>query len=161
MASSYKTDYLNLNRWISSDKPKRADFVDDNIAIDGAIKNHIQQFDGHISAAERIKWNDAAKKIYVCGTYVGNGYASREIPLEFEPSFVVVYKPDTLLSIYQRVSGDQWSYSAMGTKDGSSLGLALNKSGFIVTQRSVTAPAESMYYKMNESGSKYCYIAFR
>lgn len=160
MASSYKTDYLNLNKWIGSDKPKRADFVQDNTIIDESIQKHIEEFGGHISMAERLKWNDAAKKSYVTGTYSGNGYTAREITLEFEPSFVIAFKVDSVIFSYQYMSNAQWSYVAMGTKGGSSVGMSLTGSGFIVNQRTGTSP-DAVYYKMNESGSNYCYIAFR
>lgn len=160
MGSSYKTDYLNLNKWIASDKPKRTDFVQDNIIIDSAINKHIEEFNGHISVDERIKWNEASKKSYVMGTYAGNGYTSREISLDFVPSFVIAFKSDSLLFSYQNLSNAQWSYVALGTKNGSSLGISLNNTGFIVNQRTGNS-SDAIYYKMNESGSTYCYIAFR
>ena len=37
MPTSNKTEHLGLNQWLGTDKPKRADFVEDNAAIDHAM----------------------------------------------------------------------------------------------------------------------------
>lgn len=42
MASTNKTQLLNLNQWIGTDKVKRVDFVDDNKIIDDWFKKMIK-----------------------------------------------------------------------------------------------------------------------
>ena len=44
MPTNNKTSNLNLNSWLSTDKPKREDFVNDNIILDTAIGQHINNF---------------------------------------------------------------------------------------------------------------------
>jgi len=39
MPSTNKTEFLGLNHWSGSDKPKREDFVGDNLIIDSALGN--------------------------------------------------------------------------------------------------------------------------
>ena len=38
MGSAQKTDFLSLNKWISTDIPKREDFNYDNATIENVIK---------------------------------------------------------------------------------------------------------------------------
>ena len=53
MGSAQKTDFLSLNKWISTDIPKREDFNYDNATIDNAIKEHTNDMSKHISQSER------------------------------------------------------------------------------------------------------------
>ena len=48
MGSAQKTDFLSLNKWISTDIPKREDFNYDNATIDNAIKEHTNDMSKHI-----------------------------------------------------------------------------------------------------------------
>ena len=42
MSSSNKTNYLGLNQFVGSDKPKMEDFNADNRLLDEKIQQHIQ-----------------------------------------------------------------------------------------------------------------------
>ena len=42
MASTYKTNYLGLNKFVGSDKPKMDDFNFDNETLDQKFQEHVQ-----------------------------------------------------------------------------------------------------------------------
>ena len=89
MGSSQKTDFLSLNKWISTDIPKREDFNYDNTAIDTAMQTHTNDMSKHISETERSEWNEP----HFIGFCTGNGSNSaRTINTEcsFNPSFAIV-----------------------------------------------------------------------
>lgn len=52
MASTYKTNYLGLNQFVGSDKPKMDDFNFDNETIDQKFQEHVQS-SLHITEEER------------------------------------------------------------------------------------------------------------
>ncbi|MDE5995907.1 MAG: hypothetical protein K2G56_03220, partial [Eubacterium sp.] len=90
MGSAQKTDFLSLNKWISTDIPKREDFNYDNSTIDNAFKTHTNDMEKHISSAERSEWNEP----HYIGFYYGNGSNSArtiETECSFDPSFAIVF----------------------------------------------------------------------
>ena len=48
---SNKTPYANLNQWVESDKPKMADFNQDNANIDAELSSLSSQLDNKVSIA--------------------------------------------------------------------------------------------------------------
>ena len=52
MASTYKTNYLGLNKFVGSDKPKMDDFNFDNETLDQKFQEHVQS-SLHITEEER------------------------------------------------------------------------------------------------------------
>lgn len=75
MASTYKTNYLGLNKFVGSDKPKMDDFNFDNETLDQKFQEHVQS-SLHITEEERQM---LGKSNYVIGTYTGNGESPRTI----------------------------------------------------------------------------------
>lgn len=87
MGSTYKTANLNLNRWISSDCPKRSDFIYDNEIIDEVLGEHIEDSEKHLSIADREYFANPVSVL----TYSGNGLGRRIITVP-QCSAVFVYK---------------------------------------------------------------------
>jgi len=46
---SNKTPYANLNQWVESDKPKMADFNQDNANIDAELSSLSSQLDNKVN----------------------------------------------------------------------------------------------------------------
>ena len=67
MTSTYKTNYLGLNKFVGSDKPKMDDFNFDNETLDQKFQEHVQS-SLHITEEERQM---LGKANYVIGTYTG------------------------------------------------------------------------------------------
>ena len=65
MASTNKTEHLGLNAWLSTDKPKREDFVRDNQLIDGAVSTVSQGSFPNLNTADGtlLKWDDENKQL--------------------------------------------------------------------------------------------------
>lgn len=55
MASSEKSGNLGLNLWLASDRPVRADFVEDNRIIDEEVGGHLANGAIHVTQNEKIK----------------------------------------------------------------------------------------------------------
>jgi hypothetical protein len=160
MASSQKTDNLNLNKWTAADKPKREDFIYDNEIIDEAVSGHMQDDGIHVTTAERTSWNSAAAKIPAYGYYTGDGATTRDISLGFQPAFMLVCQVDSVGWIYSIVNDFTRSYMAIASTEGGTPGLSLLADGFRVKTASIS-PADGMFYRMNENGKKYIYLAFK
>ena len=55
MASSEKSGNLGLNLWLASDRPVRADFVEDNRIIDEEVGGHLANGAIHVTQNEKNK----------------------------------------------------------------------------------------------------------
>ena len=53
MPSTNTTPNLGLNSWLSSDKPKRTDFVSDNTIIDTVLGTHISDSNLHLTSLQK------------------------------------------------------------------------------------------------------------
>ena len=78
MASSNKTEYLGLNRWIGSDRPMMEDFNADNQRLDLAVGPHLL--------------DQALHAVPAMGSYSGDGTAQRSIEVGFEPGWGMVFE---------------------------------------------------------------------
>ena len=63
MASTYKTNYLGLNKFVGSDKPKMDDFNFDNETLDQKFQEHVQS-SLHITEEERQMLPRQTKSIF-------------------------------------------------------------------------------------------------
>ncbi|MDR2656100.1 MAG: hypothetical protein LBC56_08585 [Oscillospiraceae bacterium] len=160
MASSNKTDNLNLNKWIATDKPKREDFVSDNEILDQALSSHTQNSGVHINADERTLWTNSAQKTPVTGSYVGDGTTSRDFALGFQPEFIIVAQVNYFGYIFTLSGEYTKGYMAMASPAGGTPGLSVLTSGFRV-KSAASVPSDGMFYKINDNGKTYIYIAFR
>ena len=156
MASANKTEYLGLNSWIASDTPKREDFVNDNLLIDEAVKNHVEDDDRHVSAELKEVIStlaDEAVKIKVL-TYSGNGSTIQSIDLGDEPLSAAVFaagRPPVMLS-----DSVLKIYSAFLTPGGMGGGLSLSGSSLRVIYNKTAS--SGLQYCLNESGVSYVIV---
>ena len=156
MSATNKTAKLGLNSWISSDKPKRVDFVEDNTIIDKKLGGHIIDTDMHITAQEREKLNSL---VYVT-SYSGTGTQTRSFNFTFEPSLVIVYKRFDSFNSYV-ASGNYTKVNGtfFGMKNTTEDSGSLNGKSLTVNQS--TASSDGIYYNLNEQYGQYIIIAFR
>ena len=75
-----KTANYQLNQWVKSDRIQMEDFNSDNAKIDAALKANADAVAAVQTAVPKI----------VFGTYIGDGTATRTIPLDFTPKAVLV-----------------------------------------------------------------------
>ncbi len=158
MSSTNKTSNLELNNWLGTDVPERADFNRDNSIIDNAINTHTSDGNIHISASERNKWNNT----HYIGTYSGNGSTSRTVTVNspFTPSIVIVYPINVPVVINDFSNSACYQYFGIATARGSTSGLKLEGNVLTVTQ-SPTPVYGNEYRSFNDSLKNYVYIAIR
>lgn len=156
MASTEKTPYLGLSKWLSSDRPKREDFVSDNTIIDEKIKGHFTNSQAHLTAAEKEKLSQPVERMTVSGT----GDSSAAYTFDFEPSFVIVCKTDRPMSEYNSggynvVNGG----FAVGNNGGGTAGIQLAGKKLLLEQS--TSAENGVFLNLNEQYSQYLIAAFR
>mgnify|MGYP006968302510 FL=1 len=159
MGSAQKTDFLSLNKWISTDIPKREDFNYDNVTVDNAFREHSGDMVKHISPAERDQWNAP----HFVGFYMGNGvYTDRviETGCSFDPSFAIVFAGSTTPGVndfHNEVHKNRFGFA---TKRAGNVGIALSGRNLVISSPVISAGiAEAVEY--NRMGGLYCYILFR
>lgn len=151
MPSSNKTPNLGLNNWSGTDKPKRADFVQDNQLIDAAVHNHAADTDLHCSPEDRARLN----QLVSTGFYVGNGASERTLALSFSPSFALVFAHNA--APVSTANGAVCT--GFASQNYASAGVALSGASLTLSQAagSGNVPAVSL----NESGKAYGYLLLR
>lgn len=117
MPSTNKTANLKLNQWVETDRPMRNDFNSDNLAIDTAIGNHVNNSAIHVTAEEKRYLKD----LLMTYIYTGTGEASKTVTLTESFRYIAVFASGKVLS---------GGYSAMGYVGlGASVGLSVSASG--------------------------------
>lgn len=155
MSSTYKTNYLGLNKFVGSDKPKMDDFNFDNETLDQKFQEHVQS-NLHITEEERQM---LGKANYVIGSYTGDGETLKTVEVGFDIDWGVIFAADEPLDAFHASSGATGIYSAMLTQKGCSKGVYLVDNGFTVQQTS-TNPPDGKKSMLNQSGSTYIYCLF-
>lgn len=155
MASSSFTDNLGLCLWDETDKPKRMDFVADNMIIDEKLGDHLNDSNIHITQQERERF----LKPYTILSYAGDGNAERSFSLSDTYSFVFVIQ-----KFYPSVSKDTQGnfishFSFASRLYGSSGEITLTNSELIVTQDS--EPVDGVKNNFNEDKGQYIAILFK
>ena len=158
LSSSEKTPNLRLNKWLGSDIPSRTDFVNDNIIIDTALNGHTKNSNIHITADERVKWDNA----YYIGTFMGNGATTRNITpgISFVPRLGLIFPIDVLPTVSDFNNKVCYNYFALFSSRGSSAGVTLREDGITVEQ-STTSIGNGNYKYFNDNSQAYVYILFR
>ena len=157
MSSKNKTSNLNLNLWDGSDKPKREDFNYDNEIIDSAIGAHINNTSIHLTEDEIAQISSR----FVVGSYIGDSASSRTLSLDFTPSFVFAFSSNSTFSVYDKDTNKMYAFAAAATKAYGSSGIKIGENSFTVTESTGVASFGNCYPRMNTSGYRYQYIAFR
>lgn len=155
MPSSYKTEHLGLNRWIGSDKPKRADFNDDNTLIDTAFAEHLADHTAHATQEEKELWNEP----FAAGSYTGDNAASRTISLGFTPRAVCVSAVG-IAPISMNLNGEVFVRSGFATAFGSTKAVELTQDGFSV-RNAIYTPPDGETPKLNMNNIAYIYLAWK
>ena len=55
MASTNKTPFLQLNKWLLMDHPKMNDFNNDNLKVDSFLQSHVENLTLHMTT-EQNSW---------------------------------------------------------------------------------------------------------
>ncbi|MGN0458102.1 MAG: hypothetical protein ACI4IL_03895 [Eubacterium sp.] len=158
MSSTYKTNNIQLNKWIESDIPKMEDFNSDNLVLDKTIGAHHSNTTIHITSEEREKWN----KGYGLMTYTGTGKLTQKVQMNFgfDPTFCIVIATGTMPGLIDIENLVHYNYFGIATVGGSNAGLELSGSVLTVTSSSVMISKYEMR-SYNEIGRSYLVIAFR
>ena len=155
MPTENKTANLGLNSWLGTDKPQRADFVEDNIIIDTAITNHLNDFDLHFSSDDRT----LLKNPFKIGVFAGNGSSSQDITFDFYPRIVFVFLRNAPFTEYDSSNGYTKVNAAVVAANGG--GGTIGASLFLDTLTVSQSTSASNGRFKNASGSQYFYIAFK
>ena len=158
MPSTNKTQYVGLNKWTQSDKPKMDDFNLDNQRLDDLLMAHMGgDSRGHLTEAQ-ASWLAAP---YRFGGYTGDGNGDQEIHLGFKPRFVVAFACGLPMVEYN--PGAQYTDMrfAMGFEGSCSNGLEITDSGFKVLLNTGSVTAGSTAIKLNMKNLPYGYMVFR
>ncbi len=157
MASTNKTEYLNLNEWSENDRPQRNDFNSDNSIIDTALGQHLENEDLHLTSTEKAR----VSRPFTVVSYVGTGAESLKVTLPLVAQAVLVYREDKPFTVYDSSAGVNKVYSAVSyTGAGATSGVTLSSNGYITVTQSASA-VNGIMNCLNESGGQYKVIAFR
>ncbi len=118
--------------------------------------SHIQNTDIHLSQKQQTFLNTP----FVTGSYFGTGDSSKSIPLDFEPSVVIVIAKGLPLMNVDHTNSKNYAMAAVGLQSGASLGIELTSRSFRVSNSS-SSTVRNCYPQLNELGTTYFYIAFR
>ncbi|HAN43838.1 MAG TPA: hypothetical protein DCP97_00460 [Ruminococcaceae bacterium] len=157
MASTNKTEYLRLNSWLGTDKPKRDDFNLDNQILDSKIKEHFTSSAIHVTASEKASWNNTG---YAISTYTGNGAVQQIIDLGFAPRCGIIFGVEEPPAFMDIITGGSFIFSGMFSVFGCSAGVYLEGSNLRVVQFADVAPDRKTPC-LNQNGTTYVYIAFK
>lgn len=156
MPSTNKTTNLNLNNWVSTDKPKMADFNSDNSIIDQVVGTHVNDSDKHLSETDRTLLED-----YVTtGSFTGTGSPNGNIALSFKPKAVFIYMKNKPLVEYDATNGYMLCNSAVVTNSGASAGISLSEKIVTVSQSQSDA-TDGVFLNLYKNNTQYNYIALR
>lgn len=153
MASTNKTNNLRLNNWLESDKPKRMDFVNDNLIIDSVLGSHINDSDLHLTIAEK----DRVSSPYVISLEYGTGSSTMTYNPGFQPRMAVIFKVNA--PVVRDISNYPSVNFAVVTNKGSTGGASFSGSNLIVRQSTVSE--NGVLYNLNEEDAAYVIIYFK
>ena len=157
MPTQNKTTNFQLNSWLSTDKPKREDFVNDNTIIDTILGNHINDTSIHLSGNITNTINDK----FACGAIVGNGQETKTTTLSFTPKLFIVY-----LINYPPIKYDStnecylYSFAIGNNLYGSSKGLTISGTN-VTLKQSQSTPSDGVFLNLNKSYGQYIYFAIK
>lgn len=155
MSSSNKTPYLHLNSFLGSDVPVRTDFNNDNLLVDQAVKNHVQNHDMHFDVEEKLRVD---QMFYFTG-YMGDNKPTKTITLPFSPAFVFVYCTSLPLNRVDSSAGVKYNNMGFATQGEGTWGIDLNENILEVHYDPKISSGEIMY--MNAMAMAYTVVALR
>lgn len=155
MAASEKTEVLGLSLWAGTDKPRRADFVADNTALETLVGGHLNDAELHLDDTRRARL-DAPVEVR---TYTGTGTASRSLVFSFQPKAVIVFAVGKGPAEYSGTHTKQYAGFSAGGQH--SLGVVLSTVQVQVAQDQTEPEIGGSMAALNESGVTYAMIVFR
>ena len=134
------------------------DFNNDNIILDNAVGEHIEDMSMHLSNYDREVFDQP----YILMSYAGNGNVSRDITIteDFEPSWGMIFRISYTPSIVDIDNNTDYNYFGVFTKNGSCAGLSLSGNTLTVSQASIPVFGSELK-SYNENGAAYMVLAFR
>ena len=156
MPTSNKTEHLGLNQWLGTDKPKRADFVEDNAAIDQAVYSHTSNSSIHLSETDRTNFSSPV----VAGSYVGDGLEEQDITLPFQPAAVLVIRADCG-PVEWYSGGYAMANFGFATQSAGTSGVSLSGNVMTVCQSQMSPIEGDNLANLNMDYGQYFYIALR
>ena len=158
MPTSTKTTNLGLNSWLSTDKPKREDFVNDNNIIDNTVSSHIADMLVHLSSEDRELFTNP----FYYDILAGDGEESRTFVLDFQPKFILVFLRDTPLISYDPVNQcTVCNYGIAVPTYGATEGVVLRKDELTLSQSQSYPESGGTYINLNSTDGQYVLIALR
>lgn len=156
MASTNKTDNLALNLWEGTDRPQRGDFNSDNMIIDQALGNHIDDSTLHLTETEKAR----VKRPVMNYSYVGSGESEATVTLSVIPTMVLVFCEGKPHTVYDSSLACTRAYCGMAVYGaGATSGITLEGGALKVTQD--TAPSSGIMNCFNEADLQYKVIVIR
>ncbi|MBQ8575504.1 MAG: hypothetical protein IJ447_05600 [Clostridia bacterium] len=155
--SDRDTDALVMTGWFMME----ADFcpaqsTDENFAsfLDKELLcgSHIRNDEIHVTAEDKVKWNEA----FVTGMYLGTGASSRSVSLDFMPSLVLISASGYPAVVTDFANSVTKNYFGMATID-TTTGITITATGFRASNKTIS----DSEYALNEAGLTYSYIAFK
>ncbi len=153
MSSTNRTTNLGLNQWLETDRPKRTDFVSDNVIIDNVLGGHVNDTARHLTADE---------KAYISQPFItmiayGTGNENTVVHLDFAPSLVIASK---IGAPPVKVSGSVvYVNSGVATRQGASAGLRIEGNDIYLCES--TQAENGVFLNLNENYSQYVLTIFR
>lgn len=157
MPTTNKTPKLGLNNWVGTDKPKRSDFVEDNILLDTILSGHLADKAVHLSANDRT----ALEQPIATGLYAGDGTETGTLVLSFVPRAVFAFFRGHAMSEYHEEKKYTYVNAAAATRTGNTPGIVMGSNKVQFTQTQTEPQAGGCFLNMNSNGGQYFYIAFR
>lgn len=155
MPSTNKTTHFGLNNWSGTDKPKRSDFVEDNVKLDTTLHSHFTDNDLHFTAADREKFRNTA----MAGFYGGTGEAKKSFALSFAPKGFFVFQQGAPLSYYDPARSATVVNSGFLSHHGGTAGMSLSNSKEVHMEQSQNGAVNGVFLNLNEKGKTYLYLA--
>lgn len=157
MPTQNKTTNFQLNSWLSTDKPKREDFVNDNTIIDTVLASHINDSSLHLSG----NILDTINGRFVMGAIVGNGESSKVTTLSFTPKFFIVYLMNQPPIKYDSANEYYLYNFAMGNGSyGCTKGLSISGAN-VTLKQTQSSPSDGVYLNLNKNYGQYIYFAIK
>ncbi len=155
MASTNKSTVLGLSLWTGTDKPRRADFVADNTALETLVGGHMNNADLHLDAARKARI-DAPFEVK---TVTGTGAESRSVIFSFSPTAAIAFAVGKGAAEYNGTYTKRYVGFAAGGQN--SAGVSVSSVQVRLYQTQTTPAAGGAMNALNESGVTYAVMAFR
>ncbi len=153
MGSTNKTENLKLNQWLSTDRPVRMDYVEDNRIIDETVGEHINNNDIHLDEILKDKLSES----FVIKTYGGTGTSQINIEFDFDVNFAIAFAFNKPFVSFD--NSKLYANSGVANTTAGSKGISINGNEVILSQDTDSAGTEIS--NLNKSGNMYMVMAFK